>query len=88
MLSVGSNTEEQAMKSTEARKPRNRPSNKKLRDGKGTRESQAQPAKTIDRAMRVNRDNTLANWVADMRSKGKRGGQRGDTLGSWTLDAC
>jgi hypothetical protein len=56
---------------------------KKPRDAKRGRKKQALEAKAICKVDGVNRDNTLANWVAGMKSMAKRGSHRGGTLASW-----
>ena len=70
------------MKSEAKRKSRRRSSNK-LRQTKRGRKNQTLDAKAICKAQGVDRDNTLANWVAGMKSMTKRGSHRGDTLASW-----
>lgn len=60
---------------------------KKPRDVKRGRKKQALEAKVICKVDGVNRDNTLANWVAGMKSMAKRGSHRGDTLASWVRQA-
>jgi hypothetical protein len=74
------------MKAGAKRKSRRR-SSKKRRRAKRDRKNQALDAKAIGKAQGVNRDNTLANWVAGMESMAKRGSHRGATLASWTSDA-
>lgn len=70
------------MKSGAKRRSRRRSSNKLHRAARG-RKNQALDAKSICKAQYVNRDNTLANWVAEMESIAKRGSHRGGTLASW-----
>jgi len=54
---------------------------------KRTSKSQAAEIEMARRVEGVNRGNTLANWVADMKAIAERKGSRGDTLGSWLCDA-
>jgi hypothetical protein len=70
------------MKSAAKKKSRRR-SLKKPRDAKLGRKNQALEAKAICKVDGVNRDNTLANWVAGMKSMANRGSHRGATLASW-----
>jgi hypothetical protein len=74
------------MKSAEKRKPRRRFVHK-LSAAKRGRKKQALEAKAICKVDGVNRDNTLANWVAGMETVAKRGGHREGTLASWIRNA-
>jgi hypothetical protein len=74
------------MKSAEKRSPRRR-FVRKLSAAKRCRKSRAAHAKVIGKVERVNRDNTLANWVTGMEATAKRGGHREGTLAGWTRNA-
>jgi hypothetical protein len=67
------------MKSAEKKKAR-RQSFNKLSAAKRGRKSRAVQNEAIGKVEGVNRDNTLANWVAGMEAMAKRGSQREGTL--------
>jgi hypothetical protein len=71
------------MKSAAKKKSRRRSSNN-LRYAKRDRKNQALEPNAICKVDGVNRENTLANWVAGMKSMANRGSHRGaTTLASW-----
>jgi hypothetical protein len=74
------------MKSAGKRNLRRRSSNKRSAAERG-RKSRAVHAKAIGKVEGVNRDNTLANWVAGTEAIAKRGGHREGTLASWIRNA-
>ena len=74
------------MKSGTKTRSQNRPA-KKTRPGERGKKNRALVRKTSRKVEGVNRDNTLANWVAGMESTRAKQVYRGDTLANWVRNA-
>jgi hypothetical protein len=74
------------MKSGTKTRSHNRPA-KKTHPGKHSKKNKALNRKTSRKVEGVNRDNTLANWVAGMESTRRKQVHRGNTLATWVRNA-
>jgi hypothetical protein len=78
--------EEKHMKSGSKTKSHDRPDQKR-RAGKLDDKNKAADRKSPGHVKGVNRNNTLANWVAGMASTKSRTAHRGNTLADWVRNS-